>query len=152
VYIASVWDGQDKTLFLAQLWELQSDFAVDCDLTNFSANGECGPLNAGGFGVSNPAFTWDDRAREGWGVREYSNQWSMAIQHELRPGLGVSVGYYHTAFHNQQVRVDTSLSASDSTSHSAPGRPDQPGAECEVLSDADSEVSTRTCWLWNAVW
>ena len=90
-----------------------SDFEVDCDLTNFSANGECGPLNAGGFGVSNPAFSWDDRAREGWGVREYSNQWSLALQHEVLPGLGVSVGYYHTAFHNQQVRVDTSVSASD---------------------------------------
>jgi len=94
-----------------------SDFNVDCVLTNFAANGECGPLNAGGFGVSNPAFKWDDRAREGWGVREYSNQWSVALQHELKPGLGVSVGYYHTAFHNQQVRVDTSLNSADFDSY-----------------------------------
>ena len=89
------------------------DFVPDCDLNNFAANGECGPINAGGFGISNPSFTWDDRARTGWGVREHSYQWSAELQHELKPGLGVNVGYYHTAFHNQQVQVNTALTAAD---------------------------------------
>ncbi len=93
------------------------DFVPDCDLSNFAANGECGPLNAGGFGISRPSFTWDDGAREGWGVREYSYQWSAEVQHELRPGLGVNVGYFHTEFRNQQVQVNTALSAADFNSY-----------------------------------
>ncbi|MGE0392044.1 MAG: carboxypeptidase regulatory-like domain-containing protein [Vicinamibacterales bacterium] len=90
-----------------------ADFVPDCDLTNFAANGECGPLNAGGFGVSRPAYTWDANAREGWGVREYSYQWSLAVQHELMPNFGVSAGYYHTEFRNQQIQVNTALTAAD---------------------------------------
>ena len=90
-----------------------SDFMPDCDLTNFAPNGECGPINAGGFGLSTPSVFWDDNARRGWGVREFNYQWSVNLQHEVRPGFGVSFGYYHTEFHNTQIRVNTALSASD---------------------------------------
>lgn len=90
-----------------------SDFEPDCDLTNFAANGECGPITTAGFGSVRPAFSWDESAREGWGIREFNYQWSGSLQHELRPGFGVSVGYYHTEFHNGQIQVNTALSASD---------------------------------------
>ena len=89
------------------------DFEPDCDLTNFAANGECGPINSAGFGTPNPAFTWDPSAREGWGIREFNYQWSASLQHEVRPGFGLTFGYYHTEFHNGQIAVNTALSATD---------------------------------------
>ena len=90
-----------------------ADFEPDCDLTNFAANGECGPITTPGFGQPRVAFSWHPSAREGWGVREFNYQWSASVQHEVRPGFGVTVGYYHTEFHNGQIAVNTALSASD---------------------------------------
>jgi hypothetical protein len=37
---------------------------------------------------------------EGWGNRGYNWQTSASVQHELRPGLGVIVGYYRTWYGN----------------------------------------------------
>jgi hypothetical protein len=90
-----------------------SNFIPDCDLTNFAANGECGPINSPLFGQSVPAVSWDPRARTGWGVREFNYQWSAVLEHELRPKFSVTAGYYHTAFHNGQVEVNTALTAAD---------------------------------------
>lgn len=36
----------------------------------------------------------------------------MSLQQEVRPGFGLSTGFYHTDFHNTQVAVNTALSAS----------------------------------------
>jgi hypothetical protein len=88
------------------------DFTPDCDLRNFAANGECGPIVNPGFGSPLTAFSWDDGARQGWGVREYSNQWSVSMQQELRPGFALQAGFYHTDFHNSQIAVNTALGAS----------------------------------------
>ena len=97
-----------------------ADFEPDCDLTNFAPNGECGPITTAGFGTPNIAFAWDPSARQGWGIREFNYQWSVALQQEVRPGFGVSIGYYHTEFHNGQIAVDTALGASDFNSYCVP--------------------------------
>lgn len=88
------------------------NFIPDCDLTNFGTNGECGPIASAGFGSPVRAATWDEEARQGWGVREYTNQWSVSVQQEVRPGFGVQAGFYHTAFHNTQIAVNAALTAS----------------------------------------
>jgi carboxypeptidase family protein len=88
------------------------NFVPDCDLTNFGANGECGPIVTAGFGQPTTTLAWDDKARQGWGVREFDYQWNVAVQQELRPSFGVQAGFYHTDFHNSQVAVNTALSAS----------------------------------------
>jgi hypothetical protein len=90
-----------------------ADFEPDCELTNFAANGECGPILSPAFGTPQIAFRWDPSASEGWGIREFNYQWSASVQHEVRPGFGVNVGYYHTEFHNGQIQVDTALTPSD---------------------------------------
>jgi hypothetical protein len=87
------------------------DFMPDCDLRNYAANGECGAIVNAGFGTPVTALQWDDRARQGWGVREYNYQWSVSLQQEVRPGFGLSAGFYHTDFHNTQIAVNTALSA-----------------------------------------
>ena len=71
------------------------NYYPDCNLGNFSANGECGALNDQNFGRQNPrALQWSDAVREGWGVRD--NNWDMAaeVQHEVSRGLSLNGGYY----------------------------------------------------------
>jgi len=71
------------------------NYYPDCDLGNFTANGECGAINNQNFGQQNPrAARWADEVREGWGVRD--NNWDMnaEIQHELTRGVSVNGGYY----------------------------------------------------------
>jgi hypothetical protein len=71
------------------------NFAPDCDLGNFAANGECGAITNQFFGKTNPnAIIWSEDVRLGWGVRDSNWDFSSEIQHELRPGLSVTGGYY----------------------------------------------------------
>jgi hypothetical protein len=88
------------------------NYVPDCDLTNLAANGECGAIVTAGFGQPTTTLTWDDKARQGWGVREFNYQWNVAAQQELRGGFALQAGFYHTAFHNTQVAVNTALTAS----------------------------------------
>jgi hypothetical protein len=92
------------------------NFVPDCVLENLQQNGECGTVANLGFGGSAPTVTWGDAARTGWGVREFNYQTTLALQHELRPGFGVTVGYYRTDWRNQQAIVNNALSPSDFTS------------------------------------
>lgn len=92
--------------------DANGNFMPDCTLTNFSANGECGVMNVAGFGSPRVALSWDEGARKGWGIREFNYQWSLGVQHELRPGLGVAAGYYRTSFGNMQMQMNTALTAS----------------------------------------
>ena len=98
----------------SRLWvDANGDFVPGCDLKNFGANGECGAVNNPAFGKSFSATTWDPSARAGWNVREYSLQSSIALQHELRSGIGVSISYNRTDWHNQQAIINRALSPSD---------------------------------------
>jgi hypothetical protein len=71
------------------------NYVPDCDLRNPIANGECGPWSNLTFGQLVGA-RYADGVLSGWN-REYANwQTSVSIQHELRPGFGVSAAYYRT--------------------------------------------------------
>ncbi len=97
----------------ARPWfDANQNYVPDCVLSNFGANGECGPIANPGFGVPFTAFRWDDDARKGWNKREYSNQWSVSFQQEVAAGFGVAAGFYHTDFNNTQIAVNTALGAS----------------------------------------
>jgi hypothetical protein len=75
--------------------DANGDYYPDCDLGNFTANGECGPISDQNFGRQNPrALQWSDDVREGWFVRD--NNWDMnaELQHELTRGLSINGGYY----------------------------------------------------------
>ena len=93
------------------------NFAPDCDLSLLTANGECGGVNNRLFGQSFTNRLLADDARQGWGQREYSYQIGLELQHELRPGLGVAVGYHRTWYRNQLVTQNTAVSPSDFTEY-----------------------------------
>jgi hypothetical protein len=71
------------------------NFVPDCDLRNPLPNGECGPWSDLTFGQLVGA-RYADGVLSGWN-RQYANwQGSVSVQHELRPGFGVSAGYFRT--------------------------------------------------------
>jgi hypothetical protein len=75
--------------------DANGNYVPDCDLGNFSANGECGAINNQNFGKNNPlAERWDDEVLHGWGVRDSNWDFSSEIQHELFDGLSITGGYY----------------------------------------------------------
>jgi hypothetical protein len=99
-----------------RLWnDTDRDFVPDCVLENPVANGECLAIQNPAFGQPIVTTVWDESARTGWNVREHSYQSSIALQHELRGGVGLTVGYYRTDWRNQQANVNLALSASDYT-------------------------------------
>jgi hypothetical protein len=97
-----------------RLWDdADHDFIPDCELRNLQVNGECGTVNNLAFGQPRRVTTWDDAARKGWGVREYSYQYSLALQHELLPNVGVTLSYNRNDWRNQQAIVNNALSRAD---------------------------------------
>jgi len=101
------------------------NFAPDCDMRNLQANGECGIASNLAFGqIAVPAATLADEARTGWGVRQYNYQTSVQLQHELRPGLAVNVGYFRTWWANHTVTANTALTPADFTPYCLPAPTD----------------------------
>jgi outer membrane receptor protein involved in Fe transport len=92
-----------------------TNFVPDCDLGNFDINGECGAISNRNFGLNNPNATqWDPVVLEGWGKRDSNWDFSTEIQHELRPGFGLTGGYYYnnggyTRQGNSRKRVTDNL-------------------------------------------
>ena len=76
------------------------NYVPDCDLRSRATSGECGPMANQLFGTPTPQTQFAKDVTEGWGVRPFNRQLSATVQHELRPGIGVMVGYYRTWYGN----------------------------------------------------
>jgi hypothetical protein len=75
--------------------DANGNYVPDCELTNFSANGECGPIDNVNFGRLNPsAIRYDDGLIRGFGKRDYFWDLTLELQHELRSGTSATAGYY----------------------------------------------------------
>jgi hypothetical protein len=61
---------------------------------------ELGPHSARDFGQPRIVTRYSDDVLRGWHAGPYSWQGSISLQHELRSGLGVSVGYFRTWWGN----------------------------------------------------
>ena len=71
------------------------NYVPDCNLRDPVANGECGPWSNLTFGQL-VGSRYAPGVLNGWN-RQYANwQGSVAFQHELKPGFGVSAAYYRT--------------------------------------------------------
>ena len=78
------------------------NFKPDCNLLNPEPNGECvGPWSDRNFG-QNAVLTSHNAPDSvtGFNQQLYNWQGSVSLQHELRPGLGVNVGYFRTWYGN----------------------------------------------------
>ena len=131
-YLAGLGGGEAKSLSpsnvtvqnaLRPWFDFNGNNIPDCDLTApnfftaFGANGECGGLLDPNFGQTRPTSSWDPRAATGWGVREFSYQTSVALQHQLLPRLGLTLAYNRNDWKNKQAVVNTSVTAADFTSY-----------------------------------
>lgn len=75
----------------------------DCNLRLVTANDECGALNNTAFGTPNINSVTADDVLYGFGNR-FSNWQALAsVEHELRQGLSLDLGYYRTWYNNFTV-------------------------------------------------
>jgi len=71
------------------------NYVPDCNLGNFSANGECGAISDQNFGKNNPnAVQIDPSILSGYGKRDHNWDVTAEVQHQLGKGVGVTGGYY----------------------------------------------------------
>lgn len=90
------------------------NYVPDCDLKNFSANGECKAINNSLFGQANPNATqFANDVREGWGIRPYTYDISTEVQHQLAEGISLTGGYYHNWDGAFTVTDNTSVTPAD---------------------------------------
>jgi hypothetical protein len=61
---------------------------------------ELGPLSNSAFGTVSINTRYADDVTQGWTARPYEWQSSAVLQHELRPGVGLLVGYFRTSYGN----------------------------------------------------
>ena len=80
--------------------DANGNFIPECNMGLTAANGECGPISDTKFGQPVNNTTLASNAFTGFGNRSYNWQSSVSMQHELRPGIGVSVGYFRTWYGN----------------------------------------------------
>ena len=97
--------------------DLNNDYVPDCDLNNPAQNLECGARNNQRFGTPIPTTRYDEDVTEGFGVRPFTWQTSMGVQHELRPGLSVTGGYYHNWDGNYRVTDNAAVADADYSSY-----------------------------------
>ena len=89
------------------------NLAPDCDLGSREANGECGAFTNRRFGTLIPTTAYADDVLRGWDARDYSWQAQLSMQHELRPGLSLNVGYFRTWFGNFNVTDNRAVAPAD---------------------------------------
>jgi hypothetical protein len=84
-----------------------NNLAPDCNLLNpkgednRAVGGDlCGGYNNLNFGQVVPGTRNAEDALEGFNLQDYNWQGSVSIQHELRPNVGLNVGYFRTWYGN----------------------------------------------------
>lgn len=108
--LKSIAVGQNAT----RTWtDANGNFVPDCVLTNFAANGECGALDNKNFGRPVVTTSYAPDAITGWNTRGHNTQMSVGLQHELRPNVGLNVGYFRTSFGNLPAQQNLAVTAAD---------------------------------------
>ncbi len=93
--------------------DANGNFVPDCDLTLPAINGECGLLSDARFGQATNSTNLAADSFTGFGNRGNNWQASASIQHELRPGLGVNLGYFRTWYGNFTVTDNLAVTPAD---------------------------------------
>ncbi len=93
--------------------DTNGNFFPDCDLRNPALNLECGAMANQSFGGTQVRLTPDPNWITGWGNRGYNWQTGVSVQHELKPGAAVSVGFYRTTWGNFTVTDNQLVTPAD---------------------------------------
>jgi hypothetical protein len=88
-------------------------YTPQCDLNNAAANGDCGALDNALFGKLTPSAVVDPAVYTGWGHRQWNQELSASVQHELVPRVAVDVGYFRRWYGNFTVVDNRAVSAAD---------------------------------------
>ena len=106
------------------------NFVADCDLLNplgqnlSAAGGDvCGQISNLAFGTNSlPAATntLDPDLATGWGKRTYNWDFSVGLQQELRPNVGLNVGYFRKIYGNFMITENQLVGPADYTTYCAP--------------------------------
>jgi hypothetical protein len=90
----------------------RGNYIVDCDLLSMTANAECGagPAN---FGALSSVAAFNRDTRFGWGNRPWNQEFSVSVQHEVAPRVGVDVGYFRRWYGNFLAIDNRANSAAD---------------------------------------
>jgi hypothetical protein len=74
---------------------------------------ELGPLSPTNFGQLGIVTRYAEDVLTGWGNRPMEWQGSASVQHELRPGVALNVGYFRTWYTNFTVTDNLALTPAD---------------------------------------
>jgi hypothetical protein len=93
----------------------RGNYIPDCVLDRSvpGANGECGALSDLNFGQLIPGIRYASDALEGFNRQDRNWQGSASVQHELRPGVGLNVGYFRTWYGGFLATDNELVTASD---------------------------------------
>jgi len=107
--------------------DANGNYSPDCVLTNVEANGECGRLSNINLGKTVRTTEYSKEILEA--NRGYNWQINAGVQHELRPNVGLSVGYYRTWYGNFSVVDNRAVTPADYDPYcvTAPSDPRLPG-------------------------
>ena len=96
------------------------DYVPDCNLIDPAANGECGRMDNQNFGKE--AFTrfFDPEFIDGFGKRGYNWELGVAVQQELMPRVGLTVGYFRRDFGSFYTADNRLTTKDDYTPFSVP--------------------------------
>jgi hypothetical protein len=89
------------------------NYVPDCDLKNRVQNGECGAFGNSAFGTSVVRTRFTDDVLNGWGVRPDVWQAGLSVQHELRTGVALRVGYFRTSLGHYRISDNLSVTPDD---------------------------------------
>src|SRR5262249_42419087 len=64
-------------------------------------------------GTAIPSTSYDPAVRVGYGNRQYDWEYSLAVQHEIMPRVGVEAGYFRRNYGNFVVTDNLAVSATD---------------------------------------
>ena len=99
---------------VSRTWtDANGNYVPDCDLTNFSLNGECGPISNANFGQLNITTRYADDVTQGWTARDYLWDVSTEVQHQLTRGFSVTAGYYRNWYGNFSVTDNLEVTSED---------------------------------------
>lgn len=113
--LAQIWHPANLQVNSAtRTWaDANNNLLPDCDLVLPATNGECGPLSNAKFGQPTNTTRLGAEAFTGFGQRSYNWQGSVSVQHELRPGLALNIGYFRTWYGNFMVTDSLALTPGD---------------------------------------
>jgi hypothetical protein len=101
--------------FPTRTWnDTNGNFAPDCNLQNYQANGECLALTGAAiFGTVAAGTSYDPDLLNGWGKRFYNWEFTTSVQHELAPRLSLNVQYARRLYGNFRVTDDRAVTPAD---------------------------------------